>query len=199
MADPAVPAGAAPDDGSVAERPAAPPKGVGRAVREWLLVIGGALVVALLIRTFLFQAYEIPSPSMVNTLNVGDRVLVNKLAYKFHDIHRGDVVVFKRPPGEPDPKIKDLIKRVIGLPGDTLESKDGVVYVNDKPLTEPYFQPPAATENLTRQIVPDGMVFVMGDNRGNSHDSRAFGAIDEDLIVGRAFVIVWPLSHLGWL
>ena len=207
MADPAVPEGEAPDDGTVAERPAAPPKRVGRAVREWILVIGGALVVALLIRTFLFQAYEIPSPSMVNTLNVGDRVLVNKLAYKFHDIHRGDVVVFKRPPGEPDPKIKDLIKRVIGLPGDTLVFKDCSVFIDGKRLDEPYVDqqctdPPqnAVDPDGDGSItVPDGMLFVMGDNRGGSFDSRYFGAITEHSVVGRAFVIMWPIGDWAWL
>ena len=179
--------------------PTKKPPSRARSTIEWIAVVGGALIVAVIIRTFFLAAFYIPSPSMVPTLQVHDRVLVNKLSYSLHPIHRGDVVVFERPPGETDPKVKDLIKRVVGLPGDTLESKDGVVYVNDKPLTEPYLQPPGTTENLQRQIVPDGMVFVMGDNRGNSHDSRAFGAIDQDLIVGRAFVIVWPLSHLGWL
>jgi signal peptidase I len=179
--------------------PARKPTSRARSTIEWIAVVGGALIVAVIIRTFFLAAFYIPSPSMVPTLQVHDRVLVNKLSYDLHPIHRGDVVVFERPPGENDPKVKDLIKRVIGLPGDTLESMGGVVYVNDKPLTEPYLNPPGTTENLDRQIVPEGMVFVMGDNRGNSHDSRSFGSIDEDLIVGRAFVIVWPLSHLGWL
>jgi signal peptidase I len=179
--------------------PARKPSSRARSTIEWIAVVGGALIVAVIIRTFFLAAFYIPSPSMVPTLQVHDRVLVNKLSYDLHAIHRGDVVVFERPPGENDPKVKDLIKRVIGLPGDTLESIGGVVYVNGKPLTEPYLNPPGTTENLERQIVPAGMVFVMGDNRGNSHDSRSFGSIDEDLIVGRAFVIVWPLSHLGWL
>ena len=162
---------------------------------------------ALLIRTFLFQAYEIPSPSMVNTLNVGDRVLVNKLAYKFHDIHRGDVVVFKRPPGEPDPKIKDLIKRVIGLPGETLVFKDCSVFIGGKKLDEPYVDqqctdPPQTVVDPDGDgsiTVPDGMLFVMGDNRGGSFDSRYFGAITEHSVVGRAFVIMWPVGDWAWL
>ena len=170
-----------------------------RSIIEWIAVVGGALIVAVVIRTFFLAAFYIPSPSMVPTLQVHDRVLVNKLSYKLHPIHRGDVVVFERPPGETDPKVKDLIKRVIGLPGDTLESIGGVVYVNGKPTTEPYIADQGATEGLNKIKVPDGMVFVMGDNRGNSHDSRAFGPISENLIVGRAFVIVWPLGHLGWL
>jgi len=180
---------------------------VGRAVREWILVIGGALVVALLIRTFLFQAYEIPSPSMVDTLNVGDRVLVNKLAYKVHDVHRGDVVVFKRPPGEPDPQIKDLIKRVIGLQGETLVFRDCRVFVDGKALVEPYVDdqctdPPQDTVDPDGDgsvTVPDGMLFVMGDNRGGSFDSRYFGPITESSVVGRAFVIMWPIGDWAWL
>jgi signal peptidase I len=183
------------------------PRRVGRAVREWVIVIGGALVVALLIRTFLFQAYEIPSPSMVDTLKVGDRVLVNKLSYKLHDIHRGDVVVFKRPPGEPDPKIKDLIKRVVGLPGETLQFKDCQVFVDGKALVEPYTDgqctdPPQ--DNIDGDgdgavTVPDGMLFVMGDNRGASFDSRYFGPITESTVVGRAFMIMWPFGDWSWL
>ena len=129
---------------------------------------------------------------MVNTLNVGDRVLVNKLAYKFHDIHRGDVVVFKRPPGEPDPKIKDLIKRVIGLPGDTLVFKDCSVFIDGQRLDEPYVDqqctdPPQNAVDPDGDgsvTVPDGMLFVMGDNRGGSFDSRYFGAITEHSVVG---------------
>ncbi len=178
-----------------------------RAVREWVLVIGGALLVALLIRTFLFQAYEIPSPSMVDTLKIGDRVLVNKLSYKLHDIHRGDVVVFKRPPGEPDPNIKDLIKRVIGLPGETLEFKDCRVYVAGQAIVEPYTggqctDPPQANIDPDRDgkiTVPTGMLFVMGDNRDGSFDSRYFGPITKKSVVGRAFVIMWPISRWAWL
>ncbi len=180
---------------------------VGRAVREWVLVIGGALVVALLIRTFLFQAYEIPSPSMVETLKVGDRVLVNKLSYKLHDVHRQDVVVFKRPPGEPDPTIKDLIKRVIGLPGETLEFKDCKVFIGGTALDEPYTNgqctdPPQSNIDPDGDgiiTVPDKMLFVMGDNRGGSFDSRYFGPVTEASVVGRAFVIMWPFGHWAWL
>jgi signal peptidase I len=180
---------------------------VSRAVREWVLVIGGALAVALLIRSFLFQAYEIPSPSMVDTLEVGDRVLVNKLSYKLHDIHRGDVVVFKRPPGEPDTNIKDLIKRVIGLPGETLEFRDCQVFVGGRALVEPYTDgqctdPPQSNVDPNEDgkiTVPDGMVFVMGDNRGGSFDSRYFGAITTKSVVGRAFVIMWPIGRWAWL
>ncbi len=170
-----------------------------RSMVEWILVIVAALSVALLIKTTLIQAFFIPSVSMVPTLEVGDRVLVNKVSYKLHDIHRGDVVVFERPPGETNKNIKDLIKRVVALPGETVESKDGKVYINDRLLEEPYLPAGTVTTRLTRLVVPTGQVFVMGDNRGNSADSRVFGPINQSLIVGRAFVRIWPVSRLGFL
>ncbi len=170
-----------------------------RSVVEWIAVVVGALVVALLVQSFLFQAFYIPSESMSPTLEKGDRVLVNKLSYDLHDVHRGDVVVFERPPNEPQSTTKDLIKRVIGLAGEVIEARSGSVYVDGDRLDEGYLPDGTTTVDLPRQRVPDGHVFVMGDNRGASFDSRRFGAIDEDLIVGRAFVLFWPLNHLGRL
>jgi signal peptidase I len=172
---------------------------------EWVVIIGAALLVALVIKQFLVQAFYIPSESMENTLKVGDRVLVNKLSYHMHDVHRGDIVVFKRPPAEAgEPAIKDLIKRVIAGPGDTIEARDGVVYVNDQPVHETYLPADscpgqACTTNLPKQVVPAGHYFVMGDNRMNSKDSRVFGPISRSLIVGRAFVRVYPLTAIGLL
>lgn len=173
-----------------------------RNLLEWVAVIIGAVLVALIIKTFVVQAFKIPSESMVPTLEVGDRVLVNKLSYDAHDLHRGDVVVFDRPPGLPsgpdDPK--DLIKRVIGLPGDTVVAKDGSMYVDDKRLDEPYLPASAVTYNLDEPVtIPKGQVWVMGDNRTNSEDSRVFGPIDSDTIVGRAFMIMWPPGRIGAL
>jgi signal peptidase I len=166
---------------------------------EWVGIIVGALVVALVVKTFLIQAFFIPSLSMYPTLDKGDRVLVNKLSYKLHDVHRGDLVVFERPPGQPASTIKDLIKRVVGLPGEEIEARSGDVYVDGKKISEPYLVDDVATENLPRQTIPDGEVFVMGDNRGDSADSRVFGPIDEDSIVGRAFIRVWPIPDIGLL
>ena len=166
---------------------------------EWVAIVVGALLVALLVKTFLIQAFYIPSLSMYSTLDKGDRVLVNKLSYHLHDVHRGDIVVFERPKNVPDTGIKDLIKRVVGLPGDTLESKDGDVYVNGHKLKEPYLDPGVRTVNLDRLTVGKHEVFVMGDNRTNSEDSRIFGPIDEDLLVGRAFIRVWPLFQFRLL
>jgi signal peptidase I len=169
-----------------------------RNVVEWLAIVAGALLLALVVKTFLFQAFYIPSLSMYPTLDEGDRVLVNKLSYDLHDINRGDLVVFERPPGEPS-AIKDLIKRVIALPNEVIEARDGVVYVDGRRLEEDYVDDGDRTENLPRQTVPDGHVFVMGDNRDNSEDSRVFGAIDEDTVVGRAFIRVWPITKLTLL
>ena len=171
-----------------------------RATIEWVVIIASALIVALVVKTFLVQAFYIPSGSMEPTLRPGDRVLVNKLSYDLHPIHRGDIVVFKRPPSEAeDPTIKDLIKRVIGLPGDTLEGRPDGVYVNGKRINEPYLAPETQTVSLPITKVPAGTYFVMGDNRTNSKDSRFIGPIAGSLIVGRAFVRVWPLSKLGFL
>ena len=177
-------------------------RGAARTIVEWVLVIGCGILIAVCARAFLVQAFWIPSPSMAPTLEVGDRVLVNKLAYKTHDVNHGDLVVFERPPqasnGEDD-EIQDLIKRVIAVGGDTIEARDGSVYVNGERIEEPYLVEGTPTDNLALREIPEGMVFVMGDNRTNSEDSRVFGPIDEDTIVGRAFITVLPLSHLGWL
>lgn len=171
-----------------------------RSIVEWSLIIFGAFLIAFVIKTFLLQAFYIPSASMLPTLEVDDRVLVNKLSYDLHDVNRGDVVVFERPPSETDSTVKDLIKRVIALPGETVESREGHVYIDGQLLDEPYLPSGSTTTPaVERQTVPAGHVFVMGDNRADSRDSRFFGPIDEDLIVGRAFVRVWPLTALDTL
>lgn len=205
-----------PEDDLVAERQAEEERREARrhervrSAVEWVAVVVGALVVALVVKTFLFQAFYIPSASMEPTLEKGDRVLVNKLSYDLHDVNRGDVVVFELPADEVGADgIKDLIKRVIGLPGDVIETREGEVYINDRRLEEPYLAKgtktgdPAQGNNpeIARQTVPKGTVFVMGDNRANSHDSRYSdrGPIPIDTIVGRAFVLVWPLPDIGGL
>jgi len=168
---------------------------------EWVAIVAAALVAALVIKAFVIQAFYIPSGSMEPTLKVGDRVLVNKLAYHAHPIHRGDIVVFTRPKLEGGaPAIKDLIKRVIGLPGETIESSsDGQVLIDGRTLREPYLPAGTITTGINRQTVPPGHYWVMGDNRSNSRDSRFFQAIPRSLVVGRAFVLVWPLSSLQFL
>jgi signal peptidase I len=180
-----------------------------------------ALAVAILVKTFVIQAFYIPSESMVPTLEVGDRVFVSKFMFDGGDVARGDVIVFENPnPGElPDrsgvssvlhwlgegiglaqPENEDFIKRVIGLPGETIEIKENVVYIEGQPLDEPYLTEEAKSSNgdLEPTTVPDGEVFVMGDNRGNSADSRyGLGTVPLDRVIGKAFVLIWPPSHVG--
>jgi signal peptidase I len=181
-----------------------------RTVIEWVVLVGAALVIALIVKAFLFQAFYIPSDSMVPTLKQHDRVIVNKLSYKLHPVHRGDIVVFKTPKGPDgkpiDPTIKDLIKRVIGLPGETVGAEGGKVYIDGRALAEPYL-PAGTVTDCTRFVpscfpkgkLPKDEYWVMGDNRQGSRDSRYFGPISKDEIVGRAFVRVWPLTRLGLL
>jgi signal peptidase I len=177
---------------------------------EWVVIVVVALVAALLIKTFAIQAFFIPSQSMEPTLLPGDRVLVNKLAYDFHPVHTGDVIVFRRPPNDTTPGIDDLIKRVIGLPGQTIYVANCGVYINGKELAQPYlpkgWQNPSSeycttwTSNLPDPYkVPKGYYFVMGDNRKDSYDSRYWGPLPANYIVGRAFVRMWPPSRLGFL
>jgi signal peptidase I len=191
---------------------------------EWVVVVAGALLVAVVIKSFLFQAFYIPSVSMEPTLKVGDRVLVNKLSYKLHDVHRADIVVFERPPTDPQTvegcdgtpvtitpqksteEVHDLIKRVVAVGGETVESRGGRVFVNGLPLPEPYLAAGTTTPAFESSAfpsqcirVPKGDVFVLGDNRNNSAASNRFGPISENLIVGRAFIRVWPLSSVGGL
>jgi signal peptidase I len=162
---------------------------------EWVLLIGGALLLALLIKTFLVQAFYIPSESMYPTLKTHDRVLVNKLSYKLHDVHRGDIVVFTKPEKEVS-DIKDLVKRVIGLSNETIEAHDNHIYVNGRRLSEKYLPRGTVTSDFEPVKIPDGRIWVMGDNRTRSEDSRVFGPIRESSIVGRVFVRIWPPNRL---
>jgi signal peptidase I len=179
----------------------------GRRLVEWALVVAGALLVAYVIQLTSLQAFSIPSKSMVPTLEEGDRVLVNKWSYRLHDIHRGDVVVFTRPPEVTDTTIDDLIKRVVGLPGEHLTIVDGHVEIDGQPLDEPYLPAHVRTDNVGPVtcpvehpcVIPDGEIWVMGDNRINSEDSRWFGTIPESTVVGRAVLRIWPVTRLSGL
>jgi signal peptidase I len=185
-----------------------------RTIIEWTILIGSALLIAILIKTFLFQAFYIPSESMKPTLNVGDRVLVNKVSYHLHDVNRGDIVVFETPPKAKDANgdIKDLVKRVIALPGESFSAHNGVVFINGHPLKEPYLQKDVQTcapnsgptcsngeGDIAATKIPSDDILVLGDNRTASKDSRFFGPIKESSIVGRVFVRIWPLNDLGFL
>ena len=194
--------------------------------KELPVLILIAFGLALLIKTFLIQAFYIPSESMVPTLEVGDRVLVNKLVYRFREPRRGEVIVFVAERdtaadergffrkvidtlteglGVTAPADKDFIKRIIGLPGETVEMKDGVVTVTKVDgtkitLPEPYLADEKDTTPFGPQKVPAESYFVMGDNRPNSADSRTrLGPIKRDDIIGKAFIKVWPLSRIGVL
>ncbi len=188
-----------------------------------------AIVLAFLIKTFLIQVFYIPSGSMQPTLHLNDRVIVSKLQYDFRDPRRFEVIVFSNPNGRavdrgpiggffhwlaqgfgisksveascgdtnPD---EDFIKRVIGLPGETVEGKDGAVYVDGRRLDEPYLPPNVQTAPFPARTVPPGDLFVMGDNRGDSCDSRsALGMVPIDHVIGRAVLLLWPPSRIGLL
>jgi signal peptidase I len=175
-----------------------------------------ALIIAVVIKTFLIQPFWIPSESMLPTIEVNDRVMVNKLAYNWGEPHRGDVVVFRDPREEeieesvPEAVIRsvleavgirtrgrdDLIKRVIGLPGETVEVKDNRVIIDGTPIEEPYL-PEVFMPDEPAITIGDTEVFVMGDNRNASFDSRRFGPIPLEDLVGEAFVTIWPIAHFG--
>ncbi len=221
-ADPLTPAGAA----APAES-GAPPEPPGRRSRrrrvaDHAAVLALAIGVAVLVRAFVAQAYWIPSGSMIPQLRINDRVVVSRLAYDLHAVHRGDIVVFKSPPGVEPPTrppsnvvergFEDigvalgfaqdqtvLIKRVIGLPGERIWASGGQVYIDGRRLVEPYLPRGTFTSSFGPLTVPAGKVFVMGDNRGDSLDSRVFGPIPVSHIVGRAIWKVWPLWRASFL
>lgn len=187
-----------------------PEQSLGRVLRDWVLVIAVALGAAMLVRVFVLQQFYISGPSMESTLFQDNRVLVNKLSYKLHPIHRGDVVVFDRVTTSGGTIAHDdLIKRVIGVASDSVEIKQCKVLVNGTEIDEPYLdKTQVALPNLTERcrvvdmpkvVVPTGQLFVMGDNRPESFDSRSFGTIPKNLVVGRAFAIVWPLARISGL
>jgi len=184
-----------------------------RRFRPLYLLAAGPLIIGLLVvlRVF-FPLYFIPSGAMLPTLEQGDRVSVDKLISPLRDVERGHLIVFQRPGSEDPTGIPNLIKRVIGLPGETVSLNNGEVRINGDSLVEPYLAEGDTTRPLRNDAipgcghdspitctVPEGYVFVMGDNRSGSRDSREFGPIPIDSIVGRASVRVWPLSDYGRL
>ena len=192
------------------------PGGWTRFLRELPGVLLMALLLAVLIKTFLLQAFFIPSPSMIPTLEIDDRVLVSKIAYRFNGPEQGDVIVFDSPLITDDLQesfpqkvtrnvleavgirttyVEDLIKRVIAVGGDRLEIRNNQMFVNGVPFDEPYLAPGFKMRDRAPVYIPTDHVWVMGDNRNNSQDSRRFGPVPMDEVVGRAFVRIWPLSR----
>jgi signal peptidase I len=190
-----------PENDSTTKTPASQ---VWQNLRENLILVAVALLLAFLIRTFIAEPRYIPSESMVPTLNVGDRLVVEKVLYKFHPPHFGDIVVFN-PPLELQrrgyPKNQAFIKRIIGQPGDKINIENNHVYLNGKPLTENYIQDNYITprpEQLYNQTqVPENQFFVMGDNRNDSNDSRYWGFLPTENIIGRAVFRFFPFNRIG--
>lgn len=168
-----------------------------RSGREWIFVVIGAFCTWLFLQTFVVQAFTIPSESMAPTLDKGDHVLVNKLATRFGDVHRGDVVVFHGSRSTQCGSYRFLVKRVVGLPGERVEARNGVLLVDGAPLAEPYVAPGAVTDDFPQVVVPAGSYWMMGDNREVSCDSRRFGAIAGKAFVAPVFVRFWPPGRVG--
>lgn len=204
--------------------------GTWRAIREFGLIVVIALLLSVLVRAFLVQAFYVPSSSMMDTLQIQDRILASKITTRFEGVQRGEVVVFKDPGGWlPDPPAApggwrgllrsgltfvgllpsdsghDLVKRVIAVGGDHIACCDaaGHIMLNGQPLIEPYIKPGGGTDQVVFDVtVPQGMVFVMGDNRGDSRDSRYHlddnnGGVPVDDVVGRVVLILWPANRFG--
>ena len=191
---------------------------------ELVLLVALAALIAVGLRTFVAQAFSIPSASMFPQLEVGDRVIVSKLAFRLHEPNRGDIVVFDCPSaascatgdngaslpvralhgvlegvGLRQPSTEEYIKRVVALGGETVEARDGAVFVDGQRLVEPYLAPSVVTSDFDPVTVAGGELWVMGDNRSNSSDSRVFGPIDAETVVGRATLRVWPPTRTAFL
>ena len=193
-------------------------------IAEWPALLVVAVLIAVSVRALVAQAFYIPSISMAPQLQVNDRIVVSKLSYRLHEPRRGDIVVFDCPPlaqcaqrpppsnpvgravgavlegvGLRQPSTDEYIKRVVGLPGEVVEGRGGDVYVDGRRLVEPYLPKGSATSTFPPTLVPEGALWVMGDNRSNSTDSRIFGAVRTDTVVGRAVMRVWPPSTAAFL
>jgi signal peptidase I len=172
-----------------------------RAIIEWVIIVLVALVVSFIIRTYVFETYFVPSGSMIPTLQIGDRIIVDKLSVDFGTIRTGDIVVFKAPSdvaADCGDNVADLVKRVIGVPGDSLMSKGNTIYINGKALKENW----PHTEPLGTAIKPitlkKNQYFMVGDNHLPSCDSRVWGTVPRSSIIGKVFLRVWPVTRIHW-
>lgn len=181
-----------------------------REIKEWAQSIAIALVLTLIIRTYVIQAFKIPSGSMIPTLQIGDKLFVNKYVYRFENPKRGDIIVFKYPgdPNNPDEpkseKKKDFIKRLVAFEGETVEIRDGIILVNNQPLKAPeifqhfkYYNQGLYGAPGSKVKVPSNSYFVMGDNSANSRDSRFWGFVPKKNVLGKAILRWWPLNKIG--
>lgn len=161
--------------------------------KDWILALAVSLVLAFVIRGFVFEPFHVSGPSMQQTLLSGDQVMVNKIIYKFRDPEQGEVIVFHNKDN------RELIKRVIALSGETVEAKNNQLFVNGKEIREPYLSSSTKTTDFAPVKVPNGKVFVLGDNRSNSTDSRSLGPISISEIIGKASLVYWPFTHFSGL
>jgi signal peptidase I len=186
----------------VEEVPAKKTRSRSRSAIEWLIVVAIAVLVSLLIRTYVFQTFYIPSGSMEPTLQIGDRILVSKLSVELGTVHRGDIVVFKAPAAvvtQCGDNVTDLVKRVIGLPGDHLTSVGNVIKVNGVALKQPWIPNEPLGRAIGNVTVPKNDYFMVGDNQPASCDSRYWGDVPRSSIIGKAFLRIWPLGRFGFL
>lgn len=181
----------------VADRPHPVPQRRLRAKGEWIVTLAAAFVLALGLRAYAVEQYVIPSESMVPTLQVDDRILVEKPLLDPGGVGQGDVVVFHRPAAATADTPETLVKRVVALGGQAVSARDGVLFVDGQSLSEPYAAGP--TQSFGPVVVPADQLFVMGDNRAASYDSRRFGPIPASSVIGSAVIRSWPLDRIGGL
>jgi signal peptidase I len=176
---------------------------------QWLSVLAGAAVLAFLVRSFAIETFYVPSGSMTPTLLTGDRILVDKLPWVRDNIQRGDIIVFRRVRADPQTQDADLVKRVIGLPGETISSRGDTVLINGKPISEPWLPNlntpigrangcPEAAWNIKPTKIPPNHYYVMGDCRYISYDSRYWGTVPASHIIGKVFLVIWQNGHPWW-
>jgi signal peptidase I len=174
----------------------------GRGISRWIGVLLLAVITSMLIRTFVVQVFLVPSGSMLPTLQIGDRIVVDKIPGLAHDIHEGDIIVFHRAPGDSDTQYPILVKRVIGLPGETISSSHDTVYINGQAISEPWLAAMDATNTCAQSSfdiptthIPSGQYYVLGDCRGDSSDSRVWGTVPIGNVIGRVTLVIWRHNH----